>query len=372
MGGCMRASFKKWWLLPFGVLAALALVALGIVVVGPSFISSPSDGEVAQQTTSEPIEKAADCSGASATEFSCYQKRYQNLVRDYGVKATFDELKDEYEKNEFVHSSCHQLTHLIGYTAYDLYGDIPSTYSQGDNFCWSGYYHGAMQAFVAKIGPERILEEANTTCADQGQHQRYSFYHYNCVHGLGHGFMAVRENELFESLEMCDTLLEDWERESCYSGVFMENVVAKDNSDHPSKYLKADQPLYPCTDVEPHYKTQCYRMQTSYALHTQGNDFAKVFDLCATIEDDYRPACYQSLGRDASGQSDHDVAKTKSTCMLGKDYEAQSECVLEAVRNIISYYDSDEQAKALCESFDADFRAACLQTAEEYYRIFLI
>ena len=66
------------------------------------------------------------------------------------------------------------------------------------------------------------------------------------------------------------------------------------------------------------------------------------------------------------------MAKTKSTCMLGKDYEAQSECVLEAVRYIIWYYDSDVQAKALCESFDADFRAACLQTAEEYYRIFLI
>jgi hypothetical protein len=181
-------------------------------------ISRPSDGEVAQQTTSELIEKAADCSGASATEFSCYQKRYQNLVRDYGVKATFDELKDEYKKNEFVHSSCHQLTHIIGHTAYDLYGEIPSTYSQGDNFCWSGYYHGAMQAFVAKIGPERILEEANTTCADLGQHLRYSFYNYNCVHGLGHGFMTVRENELFESLEMCDTLLDAWERESCYSG----------------------------------------------------------------------------------------------------------------------------------------------------------
>ena len=26
-------------------------------------------------------------------------------------------------------------------------------------------------------------------------------------------------------------------------------------------------------------------MQTSYALRVQGNDFAKVFDLCATVED---------------------------------------------------------------------------------------
>ena len=370
----MRAGFNKWWLLPFGVLAALALVALGIVVVGPSF-TDRSSTEVAQQSAGEPTttgETPADCSGDLASDYACYQERYQSLVRGSGVEAAFADLKDEYEKNEFVRAQCHQLTHVVGRAALDLHGDLSSTYSRGDNFCWSGYYHGAMEAIVAKIGPDEIMQQANTTCAELGQHQRYSLYHYNCVHGLGHGFMGIQQNELFESLEMCDTLLEVWERESCYSGVFMENVVAKDNSDQPTKYLKADQPLYPCTDVEPHYKTQCYRMQTSYALHTQGNDFAKVFDLCATIEDDYRPACYQSLGRDAYGRSDHDVAKTKSTCMLGKDYEAQSECVLEAVRYIIWYYDSDEQAKALCESFDADFRAACLQTAEEYYRIFLI
>src|SRR5215210_2297137 len=102
--GCMRASFNKRWLLLYGILIASTSAALSIIVFEPSFISSPSNGAVAQQTTSEPIEKAADCSGASATEFSCYQKRYQNLVRDYGVKATFDELKDEYEKSEFVHS----------------------------------------------------------------------------------------------------------------------------------------------------------------------------------------------------------------------------------------------------------------------------
>jgi hypothetical protein len=362
-------------LLPFGVLAALALVALGIVVVGPSF-TDRSSTEVAQQSASEPSttgETPADCSGDLASDYACYQERYQSLVRGSGVEAAFADLKDEYEKNEFVRAQCHQLTHVVGRAALDLYGDLSNTYSRGDNFCWSGYYHGAMEAIVAKIGPDEILQQANTICADMRKNQAHSFYHYNCVHGLGHGFMGIQQNELIESLGTCDTLKDDWERESCYSGAFMENVVAKDNSDHPSKYLKADQPLYPCTDVEPHYKTQCYRMQTSYALHTQGNDFAKVFDLCAGVEDDYRPACYQSLGRDASGQSDHDVAKTKSTCMLGKDYEAQSECVLEAVRNTISYYGSDEQAKELCESLDADFfRAACLQTAEEYYRIFLI
>lgn len=77
---------------------ASALVALGIFVLGPSYV-------------------AADCSGASAGDYACYQQRYQNLVRDSGVETAFDELKDEYGKNGFVRSNCHQLSHVIGRAA---------------------------------------------------------------------------------------------------------------------------------------------------------------------------------------------------------------------------------------------------------------
>ena len=111
-------------------------------------------------------------------------------------------------------------------------------------------------------------------------------------------------------------------------------------------------------------------MQTSYALQTQSYDFTKVFDLCAGVEDDYRPTCYQSLGRDASSQGTADVEKTRDICMLGEDYEARSNCVIGVVRDFISYYSDDTQAKEFCESLDADLRDLCLQEAEEFYKIF--
>ncbi len=77
VGGCMRASFNKWWLLPFGVLATLALVALGIVV-GPSF-TDRSSTEVAQQSAGGSTtagETPADCSGDLASDYACFQERY--------------------------------------------------------------------------------------------------------------------------------------------------------------------------------------------------------------------------------------------------------------------------------------------------------
>jgi hypothetical protein len=357
------AGFSKWWLLPFGILSTSALVALSILVFQPASIDRLS----VQVGLRAPV-ATVDCSGALSSDYACYQQRYQDLVRGFGVEGAFADLKDEYEENPFVKAQCHQMTHVIGRAAVDLYGDMTGAYSRGDNFCWSGYYHGAMEAVVAQIGPDKIVEEADTICDGLGE--QGSFYNYNCVHGLGHGFMGIQQNELFESLETCDTLKDKYDSESCYSGVFMENVMAAYNPSSSTKYLKADQPLYPCTDVEAKYKEECYKMQTSYALQAQGGSFGEVFDLCGGVEGNYRATCYQSLGRDASGQTVSDVDQTRSICMLGEDEEARSNCVNGAVMDFISYYSDDTQAKELCESLDTDLRDECLQTAKDFYRIF--
>lgn len=362
-------GFNKWWVLPFGIFVASALMASGIVVFEPSFVDR-SFAEIAQQAPNASGGAVVDCSGEEANDYACYQQRYQNLVNSSGVKAAFNDLKDEYDKNEFVKAQCHQITHVIGRAAFNRYDDLSTTYGQGDSFCWSGYYHGTMEAIAAKIGPDKVLNQANTICADLRKSQEHSFDHYNCVHGLGHGFMGVLNNELYKSLETCDALNDKWEQNSCYSGVFMENVMSQYNQGRHSDYLKSDQPLYPCTDVKDKYKNECYKMQTSYALQTQNGDFSKVFDLCKGLEDDYRATCYQSVGRDASGQSTSGVEKTRDTCMLGEDYEARSNCAIGAVEDFISYYHDNKQAKELCESFDADLRDACLKDGEDYYKIF--
>jgi hypothetical protein len=155
----------------------------------------------------------------------------------------------------------------------------------------------------------------------------------------------------------------------------MENVMTTDDPNHPSKYLDPDRPLYPCTEVETRHKDRCYQKQAAYALSTQGNNFAKGFDLCGTAEDEPHPGCYQGLGASAAAHNikyvTGDAAKAEATrklCMVGQDHEARSNCVTGAVRDFIHYYASDEQAKGLCESLDADLRTACFQEAEEHYK----
>ena len=376
-------------MLPFGILTASALTALNILVFGSFFIDH-SNATAFEQTGSN---TAIDCSAHKANDFSCYQERYQNLVYNSGVEAAFAYLKDDFTKEQVVKESCHELTHVIGRAAAELYGgDVDSTYGRGDDFCGSGYYHGAMQTIVANIGADKILDEVDNICADPREQQEQSLNHRNCAHGMGHGFMGLYQNELFESLEACDALSEEWEREQCSGGVFMENVIDEDNPSNPSKYLKADRPFYPCTEVKTEYKSPCYVRQTNYVLKKQGEDFAEVFDLCGKVEEDFREICYVGLGNNAvirstgddtaEGDQADDGARAddrdqaddgahtdfiRGVCKLGQNTEAVEKCLVGAVRQLIFFYDSDVQAKALCESLKrADRRAGCLQLSEEY------
>jgi hypothetical protein len=310
----------------------------------------------------------------STQTYSCYKKELIDITNKQGPEAANALLKKEYENNSYVKSQCHQLTHVIGRAAYDKYKTIADTYAHGDQFCWSGYYHGVMEEIASKNGNDYIVKNIDSICKPIAAKGEYSFYHYNCVHGLGHGLMFVKDGDLFASLASCDPIKNSWERTSCYGGVFMQNIMNEQTPDSDaktgSKYLKADQPMYPCTAVEYKYKDQCYLMQTSYALQTVSYDFSKVFDMCAQVDADFKDTCYTSLGRDASGNSISNAEQTKTTCLLGPTDEAQKYCVHGAAMDFVSYFHSDQQAKVLCNSLASNLSADCLDVVKSYYSTF--
>jgi hypothetical protein len=151
----------------------------------------------------------------------------------------------------------------------------------------------------------------------------------------------------------------------------MENVMNEINPGEHSQYLKADDPLYPCTAVENRYKEQCYLMQTSHALTVLQEDFSKVFAVCSTVDAPYDATCYQSLGRDISGHSSSDVQQTKTNCLLGQTEVAKENCITGAVKDFISYFHSDQQGLALCASLgDQYLEDSCRNQATAYYKTF--
>ena len=303
---------------------------------------------------------ALHCREDPGGALGCYERHYRAAVANGGAPGAFADLKAAYAADPDLQRLCHAVTHAIGQAAVAKYGDVATAFRYGDNACGSGYYHGVLQGFALSLGREQLLSGLNAVCAGVPGKERQSLDYFNCVHGLGHAIMAVRQNELFDALHDCDGLTGSMEQNACVNGVFMENLIVDGaHGGHYSKYLKPSEPLYPCTAVGDKYKAECFDMQTSYALGVTRGDFTTVFALCAAAGVPFRRNCYQSLGRDAATLSRDQVPGTVATCALGRDHEQRSYCVLGAVLDFVYYYHTDAQANALCAALDADLQEGC-------------
>lgn len=351
----MIRRLSRWWLLPLCVVLGSAGVALGVVVIKPP------------ERLGTPV---VDC---VATDHLCLPDRYQALVRTSGVRAALDELGDG--RNRADAGLCHQLTHEIGRAAARRYGTIALAYQHGDPLCGGGYYHGVVEAVVLAAGPADITRRADTFCGELRAAAPFSNDHLNCVHGLGHGFMAVLAGQMYAALKICDVLTEPRERQACYSGVFMQNLMALHDTSQPVPYLDPNRPLYPCTDVAKQYQSQCYQRQSTYALMTRGDDFAAVFELCARLTPPAQDACHQGLGRDAAqqglvmaGEEAARNAYAAARCALGIDQVAQANCLVGSVKALIRYHHRGNEAEAFCATVHATLREGCRQAVGTYLR----
>ncbi len=328
-------------------------------------IESPQTTKNAQTTPDEPCYESYN--------YKCYSKYYRDLVKNSGAVVAIDDIKNRSEKNSTLLSICHPLMHVIGREASTNYKTVSEAFTKGDSFCWSGYHHGIMEGIIEKIGRENISSEINTICADVPNKENYTFDYYNCIHGLGHGIMAEFEDDVPISLKMCDGLIGNWEQQSCYSGVFMQNIIDSTNVANTSntvKYLKPEDPMYPCNMVEEKYKEQCYLGQTSYALQVTGYNLKKVFDMCAETEQPYRNICNQSMGRDIANQASHEPRQTKNNCELPNDMNDTTNCIIGATKEIVSYYHSDKEAFEFCSILDTDYKNICDDVTRSYYSVF--
>jgi hypothetical protein len=184
--------------------------------------------------------------------------------------------------------------------------------------------------------------------------------------------MLVQSYDVRDSLATCDELSDDWERRSCYGGVFMENVMTLGATRRRTEYLRPDDPLYPCHALGRRYREMCFQKQTGYALFVSDDDFAAVFELCDGVERDYRGACNQGLGTNIAVHNLKRVfgdrqrtGLTAGTCMSAPDRPARENCIKGAVRALINYDHDVARAKAVCAAVRSQMRAGCLRVVQD-------
>jgi cytochrome c553 len=296
----------------------------------------------------------ADC---RAPDTECFEQSFGNLTYREGAKPALDELQKMMGTNTTVASDCHRIAHRMGSAALALYkDDVAKAFIAGSPVCWSGYYHGIVERAFLGQPDDKLAVVARQLCSDPEINVQ-RFLAYQCIHGLGHGLMIYTGYDLPGSLKTCDGLKTGFDRVSCSGGVFMENFTSSYGI--TSKYLRKNDPIYPCNAVAERHKLYCYLLVTSNALHLNGYDLKKAAASCLDAEPNWVSTCYESFGRDVSGLAGQDATKALANCRLATRYESQ--CLYGVSRDITSSDAGGARAGRFCARAPSRYQGHCYE-----------
>ena len=186
--------------------------------------------------------------------------------------------------------------------------------------------------------------------------------HFQCIHGLGHGLTLFFNHNLLRPLRYCDYLDATW-AQSCYGGVFMENIVwsqspESDRSASPGETVIEDDPHYPCNSVADKYKWECYAMQSSVILYLNGWDFQNAFAECDNAPGKYVSTCYYSMGRDIAGFAQHDPVESRHLCLMSEPPN-RTWCFQGAAKTLVNLSGTADRGFVLCRHAPRDSKESC-------------
>jgi hypothetical protein len=330
-------------------------------------------------------------------KLDCYQASLIPVASGGKVRLAMGTLDELGKLDAGVRTGGHVLAHAIGIAAGMKSRDITASFPQCSESFQSGCYHGVIQAYFS--GLDSIgAKETNALCEPFRARQSDRWIRFQCVHGMGHGLTMLYAHDLPRGLAGCDLLSDDWDRHSCYSGAFMENIVNVQMPHHPASQLahhgKGDHdsmdgmagmegmegmdhsapafkpldpadPLYPCSVLADRYLTACYEMQTSVMLYENHGDIAGAAKSCDTAPVLMRTTCYVSLGRDVSSYSAQNHTEAIRMCSLGQE-RYQPWCYYGLVKNIIDLNARSADGMAMCRDVPSSgSKAECYNAVGE-------
>ncbi len=274
-------------------------------------------------------------------------KMLRRWVEEYGPAATVEAL---YDAQSFMEVDCHQRAHDLGRYAYDIYGAF--AFALASHECQSGSLHGSTEALFRDRGTTNLQADVAVLCGSTPN----SFFQHQCVHGVGHGLLAWTSYELYDALPLCDQLDTAFNRESCYSGVFMENVVGglSGSMGHTTEYLSDDDPHYPCNALDEKYVSPCYYYQTSHMILVYERDFQKLADGCAEAPPTAHRDCFLSMGRDVGQETRGDPAASIEICGYIKVPANHASCTVGSVQDRFWELGGADEAMTLCDMVEEE------------------
>lgn len=289
-------------------------------------------------------------------------------LADSGVVAAMATLKRLASREKQLELEGHVYAHGVGIKAFLAAGEVAKPFGQCPTDFASGCGHGVIQAYL-ESEPSLGAVSLNQLCAPYRGENAARWTLFQCVHGMGHGLVMMYRGELPKALLDCDQLADGWDRDSCYGGAFMENIMQVTAPHHPASELSSSHHhgqgfqaldstdlLYPCSVVEGRYHRACYEIQTAAILHFTKGKIGPASDVCDRAPDAMRPTCYASLGRDISSKASRNPARSIRYCRETGAVN-RSWCYYGVAKALVDWEAKPDHGFALCRQLGADSAA---------------
>lgn len=291
----------------------------------------------------------------------CYKQVAQLFSEQFGLKKTLE----LFQKNEVypeIYARCHETTHYLSRNEYKKTGSIASVYDQCDSTCHGGCYHGVLEQHIKEknLALAGLYKEFPKVC---GKLQDFSspLVFNECLHGLGHAAMFVRDMEVPESLSLCEALEVQEAKERCWSGVFMENSSSSTNSDHPGRWVKKDDPLFPCNALPEKYSKLCYRYQSSHFALITNHNWTETANLCLKVSQNYQDECFRTIGTNQVGFTQNPSLMRKN-CSLMPNAHFEEICLQGVISSFAYRFVGDDTLMTnFCSGVSANYQEGCFK-----------
>jgi len=371
---CVAVFLGTLALLPHAPAVGVPSVARAIDV--PAYQENETEASLADLLGSGPVLADAGamrdyCASASPGGSACFESALARLLQSDGNLTHVFRVLDELSVgDQTLQLEQHNIAHSLGRVALSVIGNVTSAMQQCPDGMASGCVHGVLETY---FGNQATVDATTVRgiCGEPQDGSAGGFRVFNCLHGLGHGLDLYAGHDWFRALQLCDGLGGSWSQQSCYGGVFMENIVADQDAlrgGHIHNHDVAD-PVYPrlndsdmnfpCDVVAAKYLMSCYLLQTSVVFHFHPNDWAAGFAMCQAAPVDDKWICDESMGRDVSGATVRNGTRTLATCATGPDEDARDHCLIGAVKDYLNTDAAMQSGVDLCKRADDFSPVSC-------------
>lgn len=346
----------------------LFFLALGVIAVGGMrhILHRPAPAQIASVNAEPSITPTPTPTltptPTPVTDVKVFEENLTTILHEQDPRVAIATLQTSMEQNVNVLNACHEILHNLGQESYRKYADIGKALSFQDPLCTSGYIHGVMEAYF--LSETNVLQKITHICS---QYPDDRFTRWQCVHGIGHGLMYYTSNNLVKSAQSCDTFASSFDKGACYNGIFMENYNA-DTVLHPSKFLKPEDPFYPCRLLY-RFHHDCYMNAPVYFLRENPHHYAEAITWCQQAGDVGESSCYYGVAAQTIRRNGDHPEKAFEVCaMVGDQYKER--CIEGAVTMYMSHFASAQAGSELCALAPEHDRAMCTTLVQKNTGIF--